>query len=210
MARFVAGMRFSVRGAIPAESCVVLMNHQSVLDIPLGISLMPGPQTVIPTRDRYRRGIPGISPLGRLAGFPFVSQGRGITRDELRSLTAVADRVASGELSLLIFPEGHRTRDGRIGRFMRGGLRIVLPRARRPVYCVVADGMTTARTTSEAVSAIAGSHVRVEILGPFPPPTDEAVDEFIEAMHTQMNDALGRMRADSARSEHAPAAVASR
>jgi 1-acyl-sn-glycerol-3-phosphate acyltransferase len=187
-------MRFSIRGTIPPESCVVLMNHQSVLDIPLGLSLIPGPQTVIPTRDRYRRGIPAISPLTRLAGFPFVSQGRGLTRDELRGLTEASERVARGEQCMLIFPEGHRTRDGRIGRFMRGGLRIVLPRARRPVYCVVADGMTRARTTSEAITGVAGSNVTVTILGPFEPPTEESVDDFIEAMHHRMNEALAAMR----------------
>jgi 1-acyl-sn-glycerol-3-phosphate acyltransferase len=197
MAKAVAGMRFSVRGAIASESCVVIMNHQSVLDIPLGLSLIPGPQTVIPTRDRYRRGIPAISPLARLAGFPFVSQGRGLTRDEWRSLTEASDQVARGERCLLIFPEGHRTRNGRVGRFMRGGLRIVLPRAARPVYCIVADGMTTARTTSEAITGVAGSNVTVTILGPFEPPTDESVDAFIETMHQRMSEALAAMRAES-------------
>ena len=209
MAEAVAGMRFSIRGVIPPVSCVVLMNHQSVIDIPLGISLIPGPQTVIPTRDRYRRGIPAISPLGRLAGFPFVAQGRSLGRDELRSLSQAADRVARGELSLLIFPEGHRTRDGRIGPFMRGGLRIVLRRAHRPVYCVVADGMTAARTTGEALTSIAGSDVRVTILGPFPPPTAESVDTFIESMHQRMSDALDRLRAAAAPA-NAPGAVAAR
>lgn len=197
MARAVAGVRVSVRGEIPPESCIVLMNHQSVLDIPLGLSLIPGPQTVIPTRDRYRRGIPAISPLARLARFPFVSQGRTLTREELRGLTDAADGVARGELSLLIFPEGHRTRDGRIGRFMRGGLRIILARAKRPVYCIVADGMTRARTTADALAGIAHNDVRVTILGPFAPPSDastDAVDAFIEDMHREMTAALSTMR----------------
>lgn len=197
MARVVAGVRVSVRGQIPPESCIVLMNHQSVLDIPLGISLIPGPQTVIPTRDRYRRGVPGISPLTRLARFPFVSQGRTITQAELRGLTDAADRVAKGELSMLIFPEGHRTRDGRIGRFMRGGLRIVLTRAKRPVYCIVADGLTRARTTTDALAGIAGNTVRVTILGPFAPPEDastESIDAFTEEMHRVMTAALSAMR----------------
>jgi 1-acyl-sn-glycerol-3-phosphate acyltransferase len=205
MARAVAGVRFSVRGVIPRQSCIVVMNHQSVFDIPLGLSLMPGPQTVIPTRDRYRRGIPAISPLSRLAGFPFVSQSRMLTRDELRGLTEAAERVARGELSLLIFPEGHRTHDGRIGRFMRGGLRVVLAHARRPVYCVVADGMTLARTTGDALARIAGNTVRVIILGPFAPPDDgaaESTDAFIESLHRQMTETLACMRG----SPHSPAA----
>lgn len=197
MARAVGGVRFSIRGAVPPVSCIVVMSHQSVLDIPIGLSLIPGPQTIIPTRDRYRRGIPAISPLARLAKFPFVAQGRSLGRAELQALTEATDKVDRGEACLLIFPEGHRTRDGRIGRFMRGGLRIVLTRARRPVYCVVADGMGAARTARDAMSQVAGSSVNIAVLGPFTPPTDgspSSTDAFIDMLHTTMTNALARMR----------------
>jgi 1-acyl-sn-glycerol-3-phosphate acyltransferase len=201
MARTVAGVRLSIRGEIPRESCIVVMNHQSVLDIPLGLALIPGPQTVIPTRERYRNRIPAISGLGRLAGFPFVAQGRALTRDELRALTTTADLVARGERSLLIFAEGTRTRDGRIGPFMRSGLRLVLKRAHRPVYCIVADGLLTARTTMDALSGFAGAHVHAVILGPFAAPEDRAaasVDAFIDTLHERMARALDELRARAA------------
>jgi 1-acyl-sn-glycerol-3-phosphate acyltransferase len=201
MARMVAGVRLTVRGTIPPQSCIVVMNHQSVLDIPLGVWLIRGPQVVIPTRDRYRRGVPGISPLVRLAGFPIVSQKRTITREELQGLTDAADLVARGERTLLIFPEGHRTRDGAIGRFMRSGLRIMLARTSGPVYCVVADGMTSARTTTDALTGFGSAEVRVTILGPFTlegPATPEAVDAFMESLRQRMVDTLTAMRAEAA------------
>src|SRR5690349_2048551 len=62
MARGLAGVRVSVDGAIAPGSCIVVMNHQSLLDIPIGLALVPGPYPLIPTRDRYMRGIPGVSP----------------------------------------------------------------------------------------------------------------------------------------------------
>ncbi len=197
MARVVGGVRFSIHGAIPRESCIVVMNHQSVLDIPIGVWLIPGPQTIIPTRDRYRRGIPGISPLARLARFPFVSQGASLSRVELRALLEAVGRVDRGEACLLLYPEGHRTRDGQIGSFMRGGLRIAFTRTSRPVYCVVADGMTSARTTREALAQVGGSTVTVAIVGPFAPPADqspESTDAFIGMLHDTMTNALARMR----------------
>jgi 1-acyl-sn-glycerol-3-phosphate acyltransferase len=197
MARLLAGVRVRVGGArVAPESCVVVMNHQSVLDIPIGLSLIPGPYALIPTRDRYSRGIPGISPLTRLARFPIVSQGRALTRDELRGLLAAADAVAEGRQSLLIFPEGHRTRDGRIGPFMRSGLRLVLRRAKRPVYCVVADGVTHARTFADALTRFAGTRVEVRVLGPFPPPDDRGIDAFIDALHARMTAALAELRGE--------------
>jgi len=195
MARVFAGVRLTTNGSLPAESCIVVMNHQSVLDIPLGLSLVTGPYPLIPTRDRYRRGIPGISPLARLARFPFLSQKRTLARPELASLTDAADQVARGDQSLLIFPEGHRTDDGRIGRFMRNGLRITLARASRPIYCVVADGMAHIRTFADSFVRFADTHIRVVVLGPFDPPSDDAhVDAFIDMLHQRMTAALDQLR----------------
>ncbi|MEJ7812173.1 MAG: lysophospholipid acyltransferase family protein [Gemmatimonadaceae bacterium] len=194
LARSLASVRLTVRGAIGPEACVVAMNHQSVLDIPLGISLVPGPYPIIPTRARYGRGIPGISPLTRLARFPLVSQGRTATRQELLALRDAADQVARGEQSLLIFPEGHRTRDGSIGDFMKSGLKLILARARAPVYCVVADGMWHARTIADATFRFADTSVHAVVLGPFAPPEAAQLDAFIDELHDRMVAALAELR----------------
>jgi 1-acyl-sn-glycerol-3-phosphate acyltransferase len=190
MARGIANVRVSVRGAIPPESCIVVMNHQSVLDIPIGLRLVPGPYPLIPTRDRYQWGVPGISPLARLARYPFVSQKRVLSRSELASLTDAAEQVARGEQSLLIFPEGHRSRDGGLGRFMRSGLRIVLSRAERPVYCVAVHGMVNARTFADGLANFANLDVRIAISEPMVPPTtgsdDREIDAFIDMLHEKM------------------------
>ena len=80
---------------------------------------------------------------------------------------------------------------------MRGGLRIAVTRTRRPVYCVVADGMTAARTTREALGQIGGSTVTIAIVGPFAPPADsspESADAFIDMLRDSMTNALARMR----------------
>ena len=190
MARVIANVRLSITGEIPPESCIVVMNHQSVLDIPIGLSLVPGPYPLIPTRDRYQWGIPGISPLGRLARFPFLSQKRVLSRAELAALTSAAEQVARGEQSLLIFPEGHRSRDGGLGRFMRNGLRIVLSRAERPVYCVAVRGMVNARTFADGLANFADLDVRVKISAPIAPPPpgsdNRELDAFIESLRERM------------------------
>jgi 1-acyl-sn-glycerol-3-phosphate acyltransferase len=207
MARVIANVRISVRGAIPPESCIVVMNHQSVLDIPIGISLVPGPYPLIPTRDRYKWGVPGISPLGRLARYPFVSQKRVLSRTELASLTDAAEQVSRGEQSLLIFPEGHRSRDGGLGRFMRSGLRIVFSRAERPVYCVVVHGMVNARTFADGLANFANLDVRIAISDPIASPPrgsdDSTIDSFIDSLHSRMAVMLSELDAKPARSASA-------
>ena len=198
LARTLGGMRLKVQGAIPRESAVVVMNHQSVMDIPVGVLLIAGPYPIIPTRDRYARaGIPGMPSLIRLLRFPIVSQKRENLRTELPAIAEAADGAARGENSMLIFAEGHRTRDGQIGPFMRTGLRLVIERARRPVYCIVADGLWHARTTFDAATGFAGATCTVHILGPFLPPSSN-VDEFIEGLRDRMVAELAAMRAANA------------
>ena len=183
------------------------MNHQSLLDVPLGVTLVPGPYPLIPTRDRYKRGVPGISPLVRLAQFPTVSQKRAAKRSELQALESAADRVGRGENSFLIFPEGHRTRDGSIGRFMRNGLRIALSRAQVPVHCVVVDGATGARTVWDAMTSFAGIKISVRILGPFTLTDPTSIDDFIEMLRDRMTESLAQLRSHS--DEPVPSAEAS-
>jgi 1-acyl-sn-glycerol-3-phosphate acyltransferase len=198
LARTFGGMRLEVQGAIPRESVVAVMNHQSVMDIPVGVLLIPGPYPIIPTRDRYaHNGIPGMPSLIRLLRFPVVSQKRENLRTELPAIAEAADSTASGDNSMLIFAEGHRTRDGQIAPFMRTGLRLVLERAKRPVYCIVADGLWHARTAFDAATGFAGSTCHVRILGPFSAPSND-LDGFMDGLRDRMVDTLNEMRAAGA------------
>lgn len=199
LARVFAGVRLRVRGRMEPGPSVIVMNHQSVLDIPVVHAISPDPFALIATRTRYARGIPGVSPLVRLARYPLVRQKREALAQDLAEMTRGADMVAAGGYSLAIFPEGHRTRDGEIGAFMTRGLQMVLARARKPVWCTVADGMWGARTFAEAAYRMAGAEVDVRILGPFHPPANDAeLPAFIQGLRESMVAALHEIRAEAA------------
>jgi 1-acyl-sn-glycerol-3-phosphate acyltransferase len=170
------------------------MNHQSLLDITIAVNAAEGPQAVIPTRERYGRGIPGISSLTKLGGFPLVTQQPRPSKAEVAALLQAAKDLANGETTLIIYPEGHRTTDGSIQPFMRSGLRLLLSRARRPIYYVVSDGLWHARTLNETVHSFANSNVSVVIRGPLPPPAKEDIDTFIDDLHARMTATLAEIR----------------
>lgn len=193
--RVLGGVRVRVDGRIPPESCLVIMNHQSLIDIPIGLSVMPGPLPLIPGRRRYARGIPGVSAYLRSAGNPLVSQKPEHRKADLAGILDAASRVDAGEASLLIFPEGHRTRDGEILPFMPGGLHVVLSRTRRPVYCAVGDGMWKSRTLKDTFFNLSKVRARVRILGPFQPPADKTeIQGFVDRLRGEMVAALAEMR----------------
>jgi 1-acyl-sn-glycerol-3-phosphate acyltransferase len=205
LARVFANVRVVARGTAGPESCVVLMNHQSLLDIPIAFRLVPGPYAVIPTRALYFRGIPGISPLLRISRFPSVSRGKGAARGELRALKDAAAQVARGERSMVIYPEGHRTRDGEISEFMKTGLKLILRHSRSPVYVAVLDGLWQARTFGESIRRFADKSAQVVVLGPFPPPEPEAIDAFVDDMRERMKQTLADIRSGAAETAGGPA-----
>ena len=193
--RVLGGFRVTVEGAIAPQSCIVIMNHQSIIDIPIGLALMPGPLPLIPARRRYARGIPGVSVYLRAARNPLVSQRKEDRKADLAGVLDAAARTEAGEASMLIFPEGHRTRDGEILPFMPGGLQVALSRTRVPVYCIVADGMWKSRTVQDTFVNLANVRARARVLGPFDPPADKTdIPAFVDQLRTRMIDALSDMR----------------
>lgn len=193
--RTLGGVRVRVEGHIPPQSTLVIMNHQSLIDIPIGLSIMPGPLPLIPARRRYARGLPGISAYLRSAGNPLVSQKPEDRKADLSGMLEAAARLQAGNASLLIFPEGHRTKDGNILPFMPGGLHVVLSRTQRPVYCAVGDGMWKSRTLKDTLFNLPHVRAHVRILGPFQPPANKTeIPSFVDHIRMEMVTALAQMR----------------
>ncbi len=200
ISRVFGGVRVTFRGTFPTESCLLVMNHQSLLDVTIAVHVARGPQAVIPTRERYGRGIPGISSLIKLGRFPLVTQQARASRADLAALLNAASDLANGQTTLIIYPEGHRTTDGTIHPFMRSGLRLLLQRAQRPIYYVVSDGLWHARNVDEAMHGFANSDVHVEIRGPFPPPEKQAIEPFLDDLEARMSTTLAEIRQSSSQS----------
>jgi len=71
--------------------------------------------------------------------------------DPQGAIEAIRRGVRELTHGLLIFPEGHRSRTGEVGRFRTAGLEAMLRERRLPVYVVVNDGMWRARRFTDAI-----------------------------------------------------------
>ena len=126
---------------VPARPGVlILMNHQSLFDIPLVIQTVEAAYPRIVTRKRYiDRWIPVISQMIRLYQYPVVDPTA--NADEVRaSLDDLAEAASETDVPLAVFPEGTRTKNGEIGRFKKGGLSRILAARTWTVYVFVVDG----------------------------------------------------------------------
>lgn len=125
VSRRVLGIAIDVAGLEridPGTSYVFMPNHISFLDGPLVMVLIPGVARVILKKSVLR--IPIVGTAMRFVGFVPVDR-KGAEGGKKSIARAVSLMRARG-YSYLIFPEGTRSRDGRMGPFRRGGFFLAL------------------------------------------------------------------------------------
>ncbi len=143
---------------------LIVMNHQSVLDILLIVASVRGGYPRIVTRARYGRFIPLISHMVRLYQYPTVDPRA--TADEVRrSLRELSEAAVESDVPIAIFPEGTRTRDGSVGRFRARGLEALLARRAWTVHLLVADGYWRTAKMKDFVRGMAHIDGSIEYLG---------------------------------------------
>ncbi|HLA37589.1 MAG TPA: 1-acyl-sn-glycerol-3-phosphate acyltransferase [Candidatus Brocadiales bacterium] len=125
------GIRVRVEGreGVPkGEPFIFICNHQSLLDIKLAFAFVPGNFCFISKEEITR--IPIVGSYMKTAGHI------GMPREEDRRayvvLLEIIKKAKEGK-SLLIFPEGTRSPDGKLGPFKRGVANIILKAGRRVV-----------------------------------------------------------------------------
>ena len=134
----ILGVQARVRGLNAVDfsiSQVVICNHLSNLDGPLLIGVLPvNPRVLIKAEARK---IPLVGWVMKLAGFVFVDRSSSQRRQE--ALAQAIEKVEKKHYSFLVFPEGTRSKDGRMRDFKKGSFLIAL-RAGVPVLPVKISG----------------------------------------------------------------------
>ena len=195
---FLGGASIAVPPQVPFEPGVlIIMNHQSLLDIPMVCSSVRGGYPLIVTRKRYRHWIPLISHMIRLYQYPVVDPTAN-RRDTLGMTDDLSEVARTAEVPVAIFPEGTRTRDGDIGRFKKAGLRRILQVRAWKVYILVGDGFWKYAKLKDFLRGISEMNGEVEFVSMLEW-NDPAADPnpFIEEIRTRMVARLARMRGDS-------------
>ena len=186
----LGGARYERRGEIPSDQPgIIVMNHQSLLDIPTAI-LMAGP--TVPgfvTRQRYAR-VPMIATGLRLADCPMLGP-----REDRVGTAAALRRAVWQERALLIYPEGHRSPDGQLQPFRTTGLLEMLGERRVPVWLVATDGFCAGRRLVDVAFQLHRIRGRTELVGRYQPPADaRELPAFVEQLQAELAAHLRDMR----------------
>jgi 1-acyl-sn-glycerol-3-phosphate acyltransferase len=115
----IFGARVTVRGAErmkPGRGYVIVSNHLSLVDTPVLVRYLPVEAKFLAKRELLK--VPFVGWYLRFNGHLTVD--RGSIRSSLTSMNECARLVRERTLSVLIFPEGTRSRDGQLQPFKDG------------------------------------------------------------------------------------------
>lgn len=128
---FFSGVKVELRGNLdsitPYRSCIFMANHQSAFDIFVLLARLPIPFRWVAKEELFK--IPIFGPSMRRAGY--IPINRANPRDAVKSLSHAVRRIREG-ISVVVFPEGTRSGDGRLLPFKGGGF-ILAIRSTAPI-----------------------------------------------------------------------------
>jgi len=135
----LAGIRVRVEGLEhihPGAAQVVVANHQSLFDILALFASLPVSLRFIAKIELSR--IPLFGGAMRQAGHVFID--RSDLRQSIRAMRRAGERMKEEGLTLGMFPEGTRSRDGRLHAFKKGSFVLAIETGTRLVPVAIQGG----------------------------------------------------------------------
>ncbi len=175
----VAGQENLPTGA----NCIFMSNHVSNLDPPVLLPCLPGRSSVL--LKKQLMSIPVLGTAMYMAKFVPVERGHSVEAAKA-SIAAAADALRSG-LNILVFPEGTRSRDGRLSAFKKGPF-FLAEETRAPIVPVAISG--TQHMMSKGSFAIKPGLARVEFLQAIKPADFGTREELMAAVRSAVDAAL--------------------
>lgn len=158
----------SEKNNIP-ESCLIISNHQSLMDIPMLMVHLHGSRLRFVAKAELAAHIPIVAPMLKSDGHCLVVRG-GQASKVMDSIDGFARQVAEHNWLPVIFPEGTRSKDGSLGRFHAAGFRRFLDDAPMPVAAFAIDGGWQYSDLKGIVCNLKNGFYRIKLLKVFPPP----------------------------------------
>jgi 1-acyl-sn-glycerol-3-phosphate acyltransferase len=146
---------------LPDEPCVITPNHASHFDIAALLGFLPGYNRFAAKKELFREPVLGTV-MRTLGMIP-------IDREDPAQSIALLNKIAArgdGAFSLIMFPEGTRSRHGQMGAFKNGAFTLALQLG-RPIVPIAIHGTSSIMPAGQYLSILPGTVV-LEVLEPIP------------------------------------------
>lgn len=181
---FISRVRVNVEGlenVDPGEPYVYMANHQSMYDILALLGCLPVQFRWLAKIELFR--IPFFGHAMSRAGY--IEIDRSNRRAAFKSIERAAGKIQKGA-SVIIFPEGSRSKDGKLKPFKKGGFVLAL-KSKRPIVPVTILGSRSILPKGDLKiqpgKILVKIHPPVETLGV----TNKSIDRLMEAVRSVLS-----------------------
>ncbi|HTX72298.1 MAG TPA: lysophospholipid acyltransferase family protein [Rectinemataceae bacterium] len=173
---------------------LLVANHQSLMDIPILIHLLAPIRLRFVAKHELGVALPLVSLMLRAQGQALIRR-RGDAVQAMNGLMRFARRCRRDGTCPAIFPEGTRSRDGRVGEFFTAGFRRMLETDPLPVVVVAIEGGWRISSLGTLLRNLRGTRYRVRILAVLSPPRGKkAIHECLETARRLVAEEVSAMR----------------
>ncbi|HNR41946.1 MAG TPA: lysophospholipid acyltransferase family protein [Bacteroidales bacterium] len=187
----IPAWRIDIKGREKAgrrQTCVIISNHQSILDI-IFINCLRLRFKWVSKIENMK--VPVIGWYLRMADYITVDRGNKESKEEMLEECLVTLRRG---ISIMMFPEGTRSVDSEIGFFKRGAFQLAI-NGGFPILPVVIDG-TGGILPKHGLIFSTGHRVKIRVFDPVMPESFGTTDPDVLSLkfHNFMADALKELR----------------
>jgi 1-acyl-sn-glycerol-3-phosphate acyltransferase len=188
-ARLYAGFRLIVENTLGRPlppQFMILSNHQSLADIPILAYVFSGNTVGFVAKRELRRGFPSVSIALRKGKHALISR-HGEFNAARRQLVKLARHSREG-VCPVVFPEGTRSRSGRVRPFHSAAVRTILEEAAMPVVSVAVEGGYRIADVRGLIQNLRGCIYRVKLLSLYPQAMRRGeVKDILERTHEEIS-----------------------
>ncbi|XP_036272836.1 1-acyl-sn-glycerol-3-phosphate acyltransferase beta [Pipistrellus kuhlii] len=189
--KYLFGLRFSVKGREELwkdRPCVIVSNHQSILDMMGLMEVLPPRCVQIAKRELLFTGPVGL--IMYLGGVFFINRQRSSTA--MSVMADVGELMLRENLKVWIYPEGTRNDNGDLLPFKKGAFYLAV-QAQVPVVPVVYSSFSS--FYNSRTKLFTSGTIQVEVLDPIPTSglTVDDVPALIDTCHRAMRTAFLRL-----------------
>uniref|UniRef100_A0A671FWM6 1-acyl-sn-glycerol-3-phosphate acyltransferase n=1 Tax=Rhinolophus ferrumequinum TaxID=59479 RepID=A0A671FWM6_RHIFE len=163
--KYIYGLRFEIKGRQKLEvdhPCVIVSNHQSILDMMGLMETLPRRCVQIAKRELLFTGPVGL--IMYLGGVIFINRQR--SRTAMTVMADVGERMVSENLKVWIYPEGTRNDNGDLLPFKKGAFYLAI-QAQVPIIPVVYSSFSSFyNPKTKLFTSVPASGAQVERWGP--------------------------------------------
>ena len=181
----------------PGKPYLILSNHQSIIDIATLFWVFRGHHVKFVMKKELKWGIPNVSPATRLGRFAFLERKTSAKQAE-KILADFCDAVKEERTGCVMFPEGTRSRDGKLSNFKVAGVATLAAYLDLNVLVTTLDGTWRVGTLSDICRNLPELEIRIHIEPPRPiAPFREKTRESLDEVHDQMKKRLVAFRGEA-------------